>query len=313
MLSRIADSMFWLNRYMERADGMLRVIKTNYILLLDKGIHTHHNWKPVLEMFAAATPDEMPQLENNTDAALYQLMYSKTNNNSLRIIVTRARENARGVQDHITKEVWEQVNHLYHIVNNELLAEKLQGYQALELIDDLSRQSILYTGVTDTTMPRGMGWNFMNIGRYLERCLFTIEITKKQYKQIGYDLTDTRDILQWKYLLLSLSGYELHLKAYRNNNYNTNVLHQVLFNVHFTRSVLYSMNCLEKYLKRVLTDNHTAEITAMKQQFGRMRSKVEFTDFDTLDKESLPAFLDDIHHELLDFGRRFGQIFFSYA
>ena len=313
MLSRIADSMFWLNRYMERADGMLRVIKTNYILLLDKGVNSNQNWKPVLEMFAAATAAEIPLLENNTDAALHQLIYSKTNNNALRIIVTRARENARGVQDHITKEVWEQVNQMYHLVNNDLLAEKLQSYQAIELIDDLTRQSILYTGVTDTTMPRGMGWNFMNIGRYLERCLFTVEITKKQYKQIGYDLTDTQDILQWKYLLLSLSGYELHLKAYRNNNYNSNVLHQVLFNENFTRSVVYSLKCLEKYLNRVLINNNSSDTDAMKKQFGRMSSKVAYTDFENLDKESLPEFLDDIHAELLDFGKRFGQIFFAYA
>ena len=70
-------------------------------------------------------------------------------------------------------------------------------------------------GITDVTMPRGAGWSFMNLGRYIERCTQTNEIADRQYRSIDYDLENTIDIIQWQYLLLSLSGFELYLKTYR--------------------------------------------------------------------------------------------------
>src|SRR5215831_10239872 len=163
MLSRIADSLFWLNRYMERADGLLRVMKTHYILSLDKGVNTNLTWRPVLEIFTYSDEPTIASIENDTGATLKLLITDITNFNSLKIILTRARENARGVQDHITKEVWEHVNQMYHAVNNVQLESKLAGYEALETIENFIRHSILFTGVIDATMPRGMGWSFMNL------------------------------------------------------------------------------------------------------------------------------------------------------
>ena len=94
MLSRIADSLFWLNRYMERAEGLLRVTSTNYILSLDKDVNTHLSWKPVLEMFTYADDEKIAEIEDNSNAALQLLITDVTNQNSLKVILNRARENA---------------------------------------------------------------------------------------------------------------------------------------------------------------------------------------------------------------------------
>ena len=145
MLSRIADSLFWLNRYMERADGLLRVMKTNYILSLDKGTNSNLTWKPVLEIFAHANEEQSTLLENDTESALKLLLTDMKNVNSLKVILTKARENARGVQDHITKEVWEQVNQMYHLVNQPNLTEKLTGYEAMETMEDFVKECILFS------------------------------------------------------------------------------------------------------------------------------------------------------------------------
>ena len=127
MLSRIADSLFWLHRYMERADGMLRLLKTSYILSFDKVQTSSITWEPALRIFTSLPAEEIEALKMNDTAALQYLLTDTSNLNSLKIIITRARENARGVQDQITKEVWEQVNHLYHLVNHPSLHEKLSG------------------------------------------------------------------------------------------------------------------------------------------------------------------------------------------
>jgi uncharacterized alpha-E superfamily protein len=298
---------------MERADGLLRVMQTNYILSLDKGVNNNINWRPILQIFSNLDKEKILLLENDTDAALKFLILDVDNLNSLKIILTRARENARGVQDHITKEVWEQVNHMYHLIIDQSLASNLNANEGLKFIDRLTRNSLLFTGVIDTTMPRGTGWNFMNLGRYIERCLQTLEIADKQYSRINYDVHGQQDILQWRYLLLSLSGYELHLKTYRTTNYNSNVLHQVLINPHFTRSVFYSLTRAEKYLHDVVNENKTAENEALVRLFGRLYSRLQYVDFDTLNGVSLQRFLQEVRIELLECSKKLAQNFFSYS
>jgi uncharacterized alpha-E superfamily protein len=312
MLSRIADSLFWLNRYMERADGLLRVMKTNYVLSLDKGVNSNLTWRPMLEIFTYADEKQIAALENDTAAALKLLITDTDNMNSLKVILNRARENARGVQDHITKEVWEQINQMYHMVNHPNLISKLTGY-ALEAIENFLKNCLLFAGVTDTTMPRGLGWSFMNLGRCIERCTQTIEITDKQYRSIDYDLNKTVDILQWRYLLFSLSGYELHLKTYHSSNFNKDVLHQVLINPDFTRSVFYSLNRTERYLNDVAKENKSTENEALQRFFGRLYSSVKYVDLDSLNGINLQHFLSDIRHNLTEFSKRLAQNFFSYS
>ena len=313
MLSRIADSLFWLNRYMERADGLLRIASTNYILSLDRGITTNLTWRPVLEIFTYANGQQVAALENDTTGTLRMLLTDTENPNSLKVILNRARENARGVQDHITKEVWEQVNYMYHLINRKEIAAKLDGYEAIEVIDELSRNCLLFTGVTDITMPRGAGWNFMNLGRFIERCTQTIELTDSQYRSKAYNLHSEADILEWRSLLLSLSGYELHLKTYSTADFNKDVLHQVLVNTNFPHSVIYSLSRIGKYLDDVLLENRLEGNAALQRYFGSLYSRVKYVDFETLNGVTLQEFLTGVRHDLLEFSRRLAQHYFSYS
>lgn len=313
MLSRIADSLFWLNRYMERADGMLRLASTHYILSLDKDVKGQKTWKPVLEIFTDADAAEIKKLENDTEAVLNKLLLDSANQNCLRVIVNKARENARGAQDHITKEVWEEVNQMYHLVNQTDLTPQINSFLGLEVMEPLIRHTVFYAGITDITMPRGVGWWFMNLGKYIERCLQTIAFAEKQLEITAFNKTDLNDILQWKYLLYSLSGYELHLKTYRTSNYNYNVFHQVLINENFTRSVIYSMQRIEHYLNKIMQHDNSGESGALLRSFGRLYSRVRFIEPDTLNHVSLAPFLKEIKMELLRFNHGVVQHFFSYA
>jgi len=313
MLSRIADSLYWLNRYMERADGILRVVRTHYIFVLDKGIVENVTWRTVLEAYTNCKEEDIARLENDTGAVLKKIILETDNNNSLKIIINRARENARGVQDHITKEVWENVNQMYHMINNPSIGKKLLSENALEVLDNLTRQIVLYTGVTDITMPRGSGWNFMNLGKYFERCYEMLMLTNREYGSIDYSLGDQQDILYWRNLLLSLSGYELHLKTYRTTNNNRNVLHQVIVNPNFTRSLVYCLTRIDRYLEDVVKENQSEENQALIRAFGRLYSYVKFIDFDSLDTRTLQQFFERVKKELMDVSMRLGQNFFSYS
>lgn len=313
MLSRIADSLFWLNRYMERADGMLRLAATHYILSLDKDVNGTITWMPVMEIFTDMEKGYLKTIENNTEECLKHLLIDVTNTNCLKILINRARENARGAQDHITKELWEEVNQMYHLVNQPLLQHKINSYQGLEVMEPLIKHTVMYAGIADITMPRGTGWCFMNLGKYVERCLQTIAFAQKQLEITNFREADTNDLLQWKYLLFSLSGYELHVKTYRSSNHNYNVLHQVLINENFTRSVVYSLQRIEHYLNKVIGNNVNDERAALLRIFGRLFSKVRYLELDSLNKDTVPVFIEDINTELMDFNQKVVQHFFSYS
>jgi uncharacterized alpha-E superfamily protein len=313
MLSRIADSLFWLNRYMERADGMLRLTSTHYIFSLDKDVNRTATWKHVMEIFTDSDDEYLKSVENNTEACLKRLLIDTTNTNCLKTLVNKARENARGAQDHITKEVWEEVNSMYHLVNQPSLLHKIDSFRGLEVMEPLIKHTVLYTGITDITMPRGTGWCFMNLGKYIERCLQTIAFVESQLEITHFCEADTNDILQWKYLLFSLSGYELHVKTYRSGNHNYNMLHQVLINENFTRSVMYSLQRIEHYLNKIVRNDINEERAALLRCFGRLFSKVRYMELDSLNKDAVPVFFEDIKSDLVEFNQKVVQHFFSYS
>jgi uncharacterized alpha-E superfamily protein len=299
---------------MERAESLLRIVRTNYTLSLDKRTENEIPlWRYTLELFASGNNFQSDFAEDDIETALYKLLLDTDNTNSLKVIITKARENARGVQDNITKEVWEHVNQLYHLINYPAVADNLTEFNTFQTIETLTKHLLLYVGVTDSTMPRGLGWSFMNLGRYIERCLLTIEMTNKQYGMICYNLKDQRDIIYWKHLLLSISGFELHLKNYRSANYNQNVLHQVLFNHDFIRSVIYSLSHIQIYLNDITGENNRPENTSLVKSLNRVYSKVSYADYETLDNNSLPVYLTDLKSGMLDFSKRLEEIFFSYS
>ena len=313
MLSRIADSLFWLNRYMERTDGLLRAVKSNYILSLENSPKALHTWVPVLQSFTTISKEEIQRIEQNTNEVLHILMLDTQNPNSLKVMIARARENARGIQDYITKEVWEQVNQLYHYTNNPLLEQKLISTEAVSTIDLLLQGSLLYSGIIDATMPRSPGWSFLNLGKYIERCLLTIELSDKYFREVNYNLEDDKDILYWRTLLLSLSGYELHLKHYHTTTYTRNVAEQILFNSAFPRSVNYTLKHVEKYLRNAIAQNTPLENGELLRNFGRLYSQVQYADFEQISERGLQEYFSRVRHALIVFSKMLGETFFSYA
>lgn len=312
MLSRIADSLFWLSRYMERADGLLRTTRTHYLLSLDNVVLGDKSWRTVLEIFTTADADTIKEIQHNSHAALRTLITDQKNQSSLKVILTRARENARGAQDHITKEVWEEINAMYHFINKSTINETFDERDVLQILEQLTQHSLLYTGIADVTMPRGLGWSFMSLGKFTERCFEILTFCDKYYKRINYGINSETAMVHWKELLFCLSGYELHLKTYRTHNYNRNVLHQVLFNEDFPHSVIYTLARIEKYLSDIVQENHSSANNELFRSFGRLYSRIRYIDQNAVKDETLQSFLQGVQSEMLQFSNQLGQNFFSY-
>ncbi len=114
MLSRVAASFYWLSRYIERSDGMLRMLKINYNSSQDTV--QEFTWEPVIRIFAGSDEEDAKKLRNDSRSVLKYMVTGKENGNSILNIITLARENARGVQEHIPKDLWLCLNEYYHTV-----------------------------------------------------------------------------------------------------------------------------------------------------------------------------------------------------
>src|ERR1700753_859497 len=310
MLSRVADSLYWMSRYMERTDGILRMLKINYASSQDD--IQEFTWKPVLRIFSYIEEERATTIADQTREVLQFMVTDKENANSVLNIVTRARENARSVQDHITKELWQCLNDFYHTIRDEALARGLYKEDPVSILDILIRHGLIYYGTTDVTMARGEGYAFINIGKYLERGVQSADILDIKFSDLQYDLTKM-DTTYWKYLLLSISGYELYLKTYRTGFEARNVVEQIVLNEDFPRSVIYSVNQLSRYFERIKNDRNKEAWKKIEFMIGRIQSRIKYSTVESILKQGLHAYLNGVKEELYEVGNAFNQHYFAYS
>ncbi len=311
MLSRIADSLFWMTRYVERTDGILRMLKINFITSLDQTAEEAFSWKPVLKVFTLMPEEQIAAFSNNSDEVLMYMITSRDNHNSIRNIIARARENARGMQDHITKEAWECMNEFYHYVNSGEIDKAIENDEQVAVLCSLLDHCLLFYGVIEVTMPRGQGWNFMNLGKFIERAIQTVDILDVKFNDKHYDLDDSEEIPYYRNLLLSLSGYELYMKSYRVGLDGQNVVNMTLLNTQFPRSVLYCLIRLDRTIRGMSSENIEAT-PKLQKLIGRLRSMVEYSDLESISEKGLHEFLSDVKTDLYGFGNALSRSYFAY-
>ena len=300
-----------MSRYMERTDGILRMLKINYASSQDDT--QEFSWKPVLKIFTFLNDVEANALARDTRAVLLFMLVGKENPNSVLNIVTMARENGRSVQDHITKEMWQCINDFYHIMRQDKLVELLQHEDPISTLDNLIKHGLLYFGTTDVTMARGEGNSFINIGRFLERAIQTTDILDVKFSDMNYEMDKVTDTTYWKYLLMSISGYELYLKTYRGGFEAKNVVEQIVLNELFPRSVIYSINHLHRYFERLKTEGDKADFNQVDFMIGKIKSKVKFSTSESIVNEGLHHFLNETKKGLLDIGTNLNHNYFALA
>ncbi len=310
MLSRVADSLYWMSRYVERTDGILRMLKINYASSQDD-IHDF-SWKPVLRIFSYIEDAELQSMEKDSRRVLQYMVTEKDNPNSVLNIITKARENARSVQDHITKELWQCLNDFYHTVRNDQLSGWLVTEDPVTVLDVLIKQGLLYYGTIDITMARGEEYSFLNIGKFIERATQSADILDVKISNAGYEIS-AADTIYWKYLLLSISGYELYLKIYRSGFEARNVVEQIVLNRDFPRSILYSINQLQRYFGRLRNERHAASYQDTEFLIGRLKSKINYSTVDSILEQGLQEFLREVKSELYQVSNALNQNYFAYT
>ncbi len=238
MLARVAESIYWMSRYIERAENVARFIEVNLNLMLDLPLGSAQQWKPLVETTGDAAEFKKRYGEATQQNVIQFLTFDLENGNSIRACLRAARENARSVREIISSEMWEQVNQFYLMVN---AADAASRTDPQELFASVRMAGHLFGGVTDATMTHNEGWNFCRLGRMLERADKTSRILDVKYFLLlptAADVGTTSDDIQWAAVLRSASAFEMYRKAHGRITPDR-VAEFLLFEKEFPRAIQY--------------------------------------------------------------------------
>jgi len=308
MLSRVADNLYWLSRYIERAENLTRLIEVNLQLLLDfsnlDDDKVKDHWQPILralcdeEAFAKLYP------KADSQSVTDYITFRRENPNSILSCLFAARENARMIRDQLTAEMWEAINELYLFLR-ATNAKKVWRAGAHDFFREVKKYIHAFQGLTQATYTRDEGYNFLQIGRYLERADKTTRIIDLKYHILlprASDVGGAVDTAQWMAILRSCSALQAYHRVYLESPTPWKVVEFLLLSENFPRSLRFCLKELN-YCLHQLSESPADQFTNNAERIcGRMISHLSYCTADDIFKEGLHEYLDRTQVSLNEIG-----------
>ena len=312
MLSRVAESVFWMSRYLERAENTARFIDVNQNLTLEADPGRGPQWLPLVDTAGDRELFDQLELPADREGVLQFLTFETRNPNSIYSCLSYARENARVVRDNITTEMWEQINTLYLMVR-QAAGDPQVVRSPYTFLNRVKLASLTLIGITDATMSHAEPWHFVRMGRLLERADKTSRILDVKYfillpkvQAVGTQL----DVVQWSALLKSGSALEMYRKAH-GRILPTKVAEFLLLDRHFPRSVRYSLIRAEDSLHRVTGTPVGNFSNRAEQLLGRLRAEFDYTHIKDVIDYGMHEYIDRFQSRLNEVGAATVSTFFE--
>ncbi|MCA9248799.1 MAG: alpha-E domain-containing protein [Planctomycetales bacterium] len=311
MLSRVAESIYWLSRYVERAENLARFIDVTLNLILDEPVGSRPQWEPLIN----ATGDEEIFAEHygvaNQENAIRFLAFDQDYPSSILACLAKARENARTVREAISSEAWEQLNEAYHFVRDSANAPLMASPS--EFFRVIRQHSHLFNGILDGTMSHNEGWHFADLGRRLERADKTSRILDVKYFTLlptVQDVGTTIDDLQWSEVLRAVGGFEMYRKRYHAITIHR-VVEFLILDQDFPRAARFCIDRANESLHRI-SDSPTGSYSNLAEQLlGRLRADLAYADVDSIIDNGVHEFVDHFQSRLNDVGNAIHDTFFA--
>lgn len=312
MLSRVANSIYWMSRYVERAENIARFIDVNLHLILDSPVELDELWEPLVKITGDEEPFKERCDEATKDNVIHFLTFDRENPNSIISSLTKARENARSVREIISSEMWEQINKSYF---NLVSAEGGSGVldSPHDFYTNIKMQSHLFTGITDTTMSHGEGWHFARLGRLIERADKTSRILDVKYFILLPRVEDVGtpiDNVGWAALLKSASAFEMYRKKYRRIA-PRKVAEFLILDSYFPRSMHYCLIKAGESLNMITGSEPGAYRNEAERKLGRLCSELDYANIDEIISVGLHEYLDNFQTKLNRVGDAIFDTFFA--
>lgn len=309
MLSRVADSIYWLNRYIERAENIARFVDVNLNLSLDSTLGMSQQWKPLVLTTGDLDLFNERYGESTVENVIQFLTFDPEYPNSIISCLRSARENARSIREVISSEMWEQINNFYLMLKDAVHVGKIDELSSF--FAEVKLSSHLFIGVMDVTMSHNEGWHFGRIGRLIERADKTARILDVKYFILLPSLRDVGtplDELQWIALLKSASAYEMYRKCQRRINPDS-VAEFLILDREFPRSIQFCLLEAEKSLRHISGNNIGTWQNPAERALGKLRSELEFITIEEIVNQGLHEFLDHVQNQLNEVGKEIFETF----
>ena len=307
MLSRVADSLYWMARYLERAEHTTRLLDANIQLMLEQKPQAVERQLRRINLSLGHSLETggkltVPEIE-------HKLIFDTGNSSSIISSIFLARENARQVREQITSEMWAELNGLYHFVK-KYDVEDLEQELPLEFLNEVRRQISLFKAETDATMSHGEEWWFLQIGRHLERTVNTSTMLGVH----SAELCGEADIehLELLALLRSTNAFEAYLKKYTAEFSAENIVEFLLLNPEHPHSILFSVRRLAESIGSLPEMNALGQRNKVERLAGRLVATLSYSSVEEILSSGLRAGLENIIRQCVQLHTAIHQAYIDY-
>jgi uncharacterized alpha-E superfamily protein len=320
MLSRVANSLYWMSRYVERAENVARILDVNLQLLLDfrnlddNGLRDH--WIPIVQ----CTGDQdsfVAQHQRATAAAVAEFMvFRQENPNSIVSSICQARENARMVRDQITVETWEELNRLYLFVLSPP-ARQMWLHSPTDFFNEIKASSLQQIGLSYATHIHNEGWWFSQAGRFIERADKTSRMLDVRYHTLPErgvpKAPNQTEVLEWSAILRSCSAWDVYKSIYGAEVHPRDVAELLLLNEDFPRSVRFCVDQLNGALRCISGVSGRRFSNEAERLAGRLVAELQFSTIEEVFEAGLHDYLDKLQLKLNAIGEALFNTYISHA
>ena len=311
LLSRAAESVYWMARYIERAENVARFISVNVYLQLDLPLEPAHQWQPLIDTSGDADVFKERYGEANQASVIKFLTLDAENPNSIYSCLRAARENARSVRETISSGMWEQLNSMYLQIQSQ---RAMSGHEWMpEVLRDIRLACHMFQGLTDATMSHNEAWHFLSLGRMMERADKTSRILDVKYFMLLPSATvvgTPYDDLHWSAVLRSVSGFEMYRKKH-GRIFPRDIVDFLIMDREFPRSFHHCINAADEYLHAITGTPSGSFQYASERWMGILRSELDYTSVDQIIRDGLHEYLDRMQVTMNAIGDSLQNDFFA--
>ncbi len=299
MLSRVADSLYWMSRYLERAENTVRQLDVTMSLMLDTGgTSAEIRWQRLV-----AALGKLAGLEWNGDlqSMAGRLIFDGLDHASVTYSVNAARENARQVREEISSEQWQRLNRLYHQMHSPHAQAQFKS-SISDVLASVVDGIHLFKGVTDTTMIHGQGWHFIRLGRYLERAYATatlLEVFQPDLFSVPEREHSGYLYLEQVGLLRCCTAFEAFCQVYTADLTPDRILEFLLLNRDFPHAIRYSVDGVRQAVESIQRTGGRRPPDELTASIGRLHAMLGYTTIGEILAGDAAAFLHTIREQSL--------------
>jgi len=312
LLARYADCIFWLARYVERAENLARILDVNETFSRDS--RGGQNWLSILQLNSDEKRFFATHAAANAHTVVRFYVVDADNPTSIVSAIRCARENARTLRPLISTEMWVQLNVFYNYLA-ALSETDLAPGRLSALFGSIKEACQTHTGITDGTFFRDQGWYFYQLGRHIERADQTTRLLDIKYHLLLpslYDVGSPIDVSQWNALLRSVAGYHAYRRLHTASTTPARVAGFLLLNQAFPRSVHHCVREAGRLLGELKSHYNLRHGNAAAEELDRLRAVLGTLDISAILSEGLHEFLDLMQRQLIAVTGDLSVAFFGY-